>query len=106
LISPSGDQLKYGLQILLPVSNNEAEYDALLLGLRLAASLSIKYLMVYGDSLLVIQQVNKDRNATKETMHAYCMEVRKLEKLLAQIQGQHTTCARLRSPAKPGSSGL
>jgi ribonuclease HI len=39
-------------QILFKVSNNEAEYEALLHGLRLAVSLGIKRLLVYGDSLL------------------------------------------------------
>jgi hypothetical protein len=39
LISPTGEQLKYVLQIFWKVSNNEAEYEALLHGLRLAASL-------------------------------------------------------------------
>jgi hypothetical protein len=41
-ISPRGEQLKYVLQILWEVSNNEAEYEALLHGLRLAISLGIK----------------------------------------------------------------
>jgi ribonuclease HI len=42
LISPTGEQLKYILQIFWKVSNNEAEYEALLHGLRLTASLGIK----------------------------------------------------------------
>jgi hypothetical protein len=42
LISPTGEQLKYVLQIFWKVSNNEAEYEALLHGLCLAASLGIK----------------------------------------------------------------
>jgi hypothetical protein len=37
-ISPRGEQLTYVLQILCEVSNNEAEYEALLHGLRLAIS--------------------------------------------------------------------
>jgi hypothetical protein len=41
-ISPRGEQLKYILQILWEVSNSEAEYEALLHGLRLAISLGIK----------------------------------------------------------------
>jgi hypothetical protein len=42
LISPKGEQLKYVLQIFWKVSNNKAEYEALLHGLRLAISLGIK----------------------------------------------------------------
>jgi hypothetical protein len=59
LISPMSEQLKYVLQIFWKVSNNEAEYEALLHGLRLASSLGIKRLLVYSDSAVVINQVNK-----------------------------------------------
>jgi ribonuclease HI len=79
LISPTGEQLKCVLQIFWKVSNNEAEYEALLHGLRLAASLGIKRLLVYGDSAVVINQVNKSWDRNKENMDAYCLEVRKLE---------------------------
>ena len=79
-ISPKGEQLKYVFQILFKVSNKEAEYEALLHGLCLAVSLSIKWLLVYGDSLLVVQQVNKEWDINKDTMDAYVEEIRKLEK--------------------------
>jgi ribonuclease HI len=59
-IAPGGDQLKYTLQILFLASNNVAEYEALIHGLNIVVSLGIKRLMVYGDSLVVISQVNKD----------------------------------------------
>jgi ribonuclease HI len=64
LISSTGEQLKFVLQIFWKVSNNEAEYEALLHGLRLAVSLGIKRVLVYGDFAVVINQVNKtwDRN--------------------------------------------
>ena len=53
-ISSKGEQLKYVFQILFKVSNNEAEYKALLHGLRLAVSLGIKQLLVYDNSLLIV----------------------------------------------------
>ena len=71
LISPKSEQLKYVFQILFEVSNNEAEYKALLHGLRLAVSLDIKRLLVYGDSLHVVHQVNKEWDVNKESMVAY-----------------------------------
>jgi ribonuclease HI len=54
-ISPKGEQLKYVFQILFEVSNNEAEYEALLQGLCLVVSPGINRLLVYSDSLLVVQ---------------------------------------------------
>jgi ribonuclease HI len=79
LISPTGEHLKYVLQIFWKVSNNKAEYEALLHGLRLVASLGIKRLLVYDDSAVVINQVNKSWDRNMENMDAYCLEVRKLE---------------------------
>jgi hypothetical protein len=61
------------------VSNNGTEYEALIHGLRIAVSLGIKRLISYGDSKVVIDQVNKACDVKKETMNAYCAEVRKLE---------------------------
>jgi ribonuclease HI len=89
LISPTGEQLKYVLQIFLKVSNNEAEYKALLHGLRLAASLGIKRLLVYDDSAVVINQVNKSCECNKENMDAYCLEVCKLENMFYGLEFHH-----------------
>ena len=59
-ISPRGEQLKYILQLLFKATNNATEYEALIHDLRIAASLGIKRLLAYGDSKVIIQQVNKD----------------------------------------------
>jgi ribonuclease HI len=88
-IFPKGEQLKYVLQILWEVSYNEAEYEALLHGLRLAISLGIKRILVYGNSLLVVQQVNKEWDCNKETMDAYVQEVRKMEYKFSRLEVHH-----------------
>jgi ribonuclease HI len=89
LISPKGEQLKYTLQIFWKVSNNEAEYEALLHGLRLTISLGIKRLLVYDDSAVVINQVNKSWDRNNENMDAYCQEVRKLENKFYGLEFHH-----------------
>jgi ribonuclease HI len=89
LISPMGERLKYVLQIFHKVSNNEAEYEALLHGLRLATSLGIKRLLVYDDSAVVINQVNKSWDRNKKNMDAYCLEVRKLENKFYGLEFHH-----------------
>jgi ribonuclease HI len=53
-IAPRGEQLKYARQLLFLASNNATEYEALIHELNIVVSLSIKKLMVYGDSLVVI----------------------------------------------------
>jgi ribonuclease HI len=55
----------------------------------LAISLGIKRLLVYGDSLLVIQQVNKEWDCNKETMDAYVQEVCKLENKFSSLEVHH-----------------
>jgi ribonuclease HI len=89
LISPTGEQLNYVLQIFWKVSNNEAEYEALLHGLHLAASQGIKRLLVYGDSAVVINQVNKSWDCNKENMDAYYLEVRKLKNKFYGLEFHH-----------------
>jgi ribonuclease HI len=89
LIYPTGEQFKYVLRIFWKVSRNEAEYEDLLHGLRLAASLGIKRLLVYSDSAVVINQVNKSLGRNKENMDAYFLEVRKLENKFYGLEFHH-----------------
>ncbi|XP_066347596.1 uncharacterized protein [Miscanthus floridulus] len=48
--------------------------------------------MVYGDSALVINQLNKDRSCSSEKMDAYCAEIRKLEGKFYGIEYHHVVC--------------
>jgi ribonuclease HI len=59
LIPPQGEQLKYVLWIHYKAFNNGAEYKALIHGLHIAMSLGIKQLLAFGDSMVLIEQVNK-----------------------------------------------
>jgi ribonuclease HI len=88
-IALGGEQLKYALQLLFPASNNAAEYEALIHGLRIAVSLIIKKLMVYGDSLVVINQINKDWDCSPDSMGKYCAVVRKLEDKFKGLEFHH-----------------
>jgi ribonuclease HI len=67
LISPQGEQLNYVLQNHYKASNNSAEYEALIHGIRIALSLGIKRLLAFGDSNVVIEQVNKEWDCVKDT---------------------------------------
>jgi ribonuclease HI len=88
-IAPGGEQLKYALQLLFPTSNNAAEYEALVHGLSIAVSLDVKRLMVYGDSWVVISQVNKDWDCSTDSMNRYCAVVRKLEDKFKGLEFHH-----------------
>jgi ribonuclease HI len=88
-IAPGGEQLKYALQLLFPASNNAVEYEALIQGLNIAISLGIKRLMVYGDSLVVISQINKEWDCSNDAMGKYCAAVRKLEDKFEGLEFHH-----------------
>jgi ribonuclease HI len=70
-------------------SNNGAEYEALIHGLRIAVSLGIKRLLDFGDSKVVIEQVNKECDCVKDMMDAYYADIRKLEGYFEGIEFQH-----------------
>jgi ribonuclease HI len=89
LISPQRGELKYVLQIHYKASNNGAEYEARIHGLRIAVSLGIKRLLAFGDSKVVIEQVNKEWDCIKDTMDSYCAEIRKLDGHFEGIKFQH-----------------
>nr|AAU10741.1 putative polyprotein [Oryza sativa Japonica Group] len=56
LTSPNGDVLRYLVRLDFRATNNMAEYEGLLAGLRVAAGLGIRRLLVLGDSQLVVNQ--------------------------------------------------
>jgi ribonuclease HI len=90
-ISPQGDHLKYVLQIHYNASNNGAEYEALIHGLCITVSLGIKRLIAYGDSKVVIYQVNKACNIKKDSMNVYCAEVHKLADYFEGLEFHHVS---------------
>ena len=55
LTSPKKDKLSYVLQIHFTASNNVAEYEALVHGIKLAKEIGIRNILCYGDSDLVVQ---------------------------------------------------
>jgi ribonuclease HI len=72
LISPQGDKLKYILRMSFPqASNNEAEYEALLHGMKMAKACGATRLKIFGDSNLVVQQVMNRCDTINDNMMAY-----------------------------------
>jgi hypothetical protein len=55
LVTPHGDQFKYMVHLDFKVTNNMAEYEALLFGLSTALSLGVRQLLVKGDSQLIVK---------------------------------------------------
>jgi ribonuclease HI len=88
-ISPLGEHMRYAVRLHFQASNNMAEYEALLCGLRIAIETSIKRLDVRGDSQLMIDQVMKNASCRDDKMEAYCNAVRALEDKFYGIELNH-----------------
>jgi hypothetical protein len=88
-ISPLGKHLRYVLRLHFPASNNVAEYEALVNGLRIAIELGVRRLNARGDSQLVIDQVMKNSHCRDPKMEAYCDEVRRLEDKFYGLELNH-----------------
>ncbi|XP_073138811.1 uncharacterized protein [Henckelia pumila] len=58
IISPWGEETNISIRLDFKASKNEAEYEALLLGLKAARNLGISRAILYSDSQLAIQQSN------------------------------------------------
>jgi ribonuclease HI len=80
LIPPESDVLKYAIQLEFPATNNIAEYEGLVTGLRLAKDLGIQRLLIRGDSKLVAKQVQKKYDYNNEMMAGYVAKVHRMEK--------------------------
>ena len=60
-------------------TNNVAEYSGLILGLKQARVMNIRNLIVYGDSLLVIKQMNKQYKISAENLVPLFKEAQELK---------------------------
>jgi hypothetical protein len=77
------------LRLYFPASNNVAEYEALVNGLRITIELGVRRLDARGDSQLVIDQVMKNSHCRDPKMEAYCDEVRRLEDKFYGLELNH-----------------
>uniref|UniRef100_A0A2N9HPE1 Uncharacterized protein n=1 Tax=Fagus sylvatica TaxID=28930 RepID=A0A2N9HPE1_FAGSY len=71
LISPEGKMLEQAVRLGFGASNNEAEYEALLHGLRAAKRLGATFLRLRCDSQLIVNQLTGEYTAKDERMMAY-----------------------------------
>jgi ribonuclease HI len=66
------------LQIHFAASNNVAEYEALVHGLKLAKEIGIQRILYFGDSDLVVHQVSGDWDTKDTNMASYHFYVQQL----------------------------
>ncbi|XP_017239647.2 uncharacterized protein LOC108212431 [Daucus carota subsp. sativus] len=71
LKSPSGFTIRTAISFKFTATNNQAEYEALLAGLKLAKTLGIQSLKIYGDSQIVVRQTRKEYLAKDPVLTKY-----------------------------------
>jgi hypothetical protein len=62
-VSPCQETISLSYKLEFEATNNVAEYEALVLGLRAAKEMGIEGVAVFGDAELIIQQVRNDYRA-------------------------------------------
>ena len=74
---------------MFPCTNNTAEYEALLHGLRMAKEMSLSWVWCFGDSDLVAQQVSGKWDSKDPLMAAYRREVDAIAGYFKGYQVEH-----------------
>ena len=78
LTNPEGMEFTYALRFEFTATNNEAEYEALIAGLRIAARMGVRNLEANVDSHLVANQVSGEYEAKEDNMIQYLEKTKSL----------------------------
>jgi ribonuclease HI len=75
IIDPAGNKTLMACRLEFECTNNTAEYEALLQGLRKALDMNIQNLVVFGDSEIVVRQVRDSIHCLSPHLKSYQSEV-------------------------------
>jgi ribonuclease HI len=74
-VSPCQETMPLSYKLEFEVTNNVAEYEALVLGLRAAKDMGIEEIAVFGDAELIVQQIRNAYQAKHPRLRSYRNEV-------------------------------
>ncbi|XP_009774699.2 uncharacterized protein [Nicotiana sylvestris] len=77
LVPPMGETIRQAIKC-HPITNNEAEYEAVIAGLELALELEIEQIVIKSDSQLVVNQMRGTYTAREARMQQYLEKARNL----------------------------
>ena len=78
IITPEGVWLEYSFRLRFRAFNNEAEYEALLIGMRTVLDMGAREVEFYSDSWLVVSQVQGKFEARDSRMKQYLQVVKQV----------------------------
>ena len=79
LISPEEVIIEKSLRLGFSATNNEAEYEALLMGMSMVQKMGGKVVKLFSDSRLVVGQVRGELEARDPRMQGYLSQVRRMQ---------------------------
>ncbi|KAL0455193.1 UNVERIFIED_CONTAM: hypothetical protein Slati_0858500 [Sesamum latifolium] len=79
ITSPQGEDLEFTIKFDYKASNNEAEYEALVIGMRMAHEAGAKHLLAYSNSQLIVKQIEGTFEAKEESIIQYLMQIKELK---------------------------
>jgi len=89
LTPPNGPKLRYAARLEFLTTNNIAEYEAVLLGLRKLRALGDRRCIIKSDSQVVVGHVEKEFTAKEPELLMYLAAVRRMEKHFAGFSFRH-----------------
>ncbi|XP_030941994.1 uncharacterized protein LOC115967029 [Quercus lobata] len=89
LISPKGTHIPFSGRLNFPATNNATEYEACIIGLRAGLGLGVKVLEVYGDSVLIISQIQNKLKIKEERLMSYHECLQNWTSKFSKIQYQY-----------------
>ncbi|KAL0444468.1 UNVERIFIED_CONTAM: hypothetical protein Slati_2169500 [Sesamum latifolium] len=66
ITSPQGEDLEFTIKFGFKASNNEAKYETLVIGMRMAHEAGARHLLAYSDSQLIVKQIEGAFEAKEE----------------------------------------
>ena len=89
IISPQGCHMPFTARLCFDCTNNMAEYEVCIMGIKVVIDLGIKFLSVYGDSTLVINQVKGEWDMKHQNLIPYGEHVLTMIPYFEEITFEH-----------------
>ena len=89
IITPQGTHLPFTDRLTFKCTNNMAEYEACIMGLEEAIDLRIKYLDVYGDSTLFVNQIKGEWEMNQPDLIPYRDYARRFSTFFTKVEFHH-----------------
>ncbi|KAL0391257.1 UNVERIFIED_CONTAM: hypothetical protein Slati_4579300 [Sesamum latifolium] len=86
ITSPQGEDLEFAVKFDFKASNNEAEYEALMVGMKTTHEEGARHLIAYSHAQLVVKQVEGIYEAKEENMIQYLQQIVELKTSFESFQ--------------------